>query len=118
MELNKNDLFNFVKKIIIQSRLKVYRTANAEVTESHWQMGKLIVEDDQQGKARAGYEKSTSKNLSQQFTIEFGKEFNKSNIKTFFKAFPIYDALRHEFRWVHYILLSRRANHRPSASYL
>ncbi|MDY0907746.1 DUF1016 N-terminal domain-containing protein [Pedobacter sp. CFBP9032] len=118
MELNKNDLFNFVKKIIIQSHLKVYRTANPEVTESYWQIGKLIVDDDQQGKAQADYEKSTSKNLSQQFTIGFGKGFNESNISTFFKAFPIYDALRRELSWVHYILLSRRANLTAPAFYL
>jgi len=118
MELNKNDLFNFVKKIIIQSRLKFYRTANPEVTESYWQMGKLIVEDDQQGNARANYEKSTLKNLSQQFTIGFGKGFNEINISTFFNAFPIYDALRRELNWMNYNLLSRRANLIPSASYL
>lgn len=118
MELNKNDLFNFVKKIIIQSHLKVYRTANPEVTESYWQISKLIVEDDQKGKARADYEKSTSKNLSQQFTIGFGKGFNESNIRIFFKALPIYDALRHELSWVHYPLLSRRANLTAPAFYL
>lgn len=76
------------------------------------------MEDDQQGKARADYEKSTSKNLSQQFTFGFGKGFNESNIRIFFKVFLIYDALRHELSWVHYPLLSRRANLTPSAFYL
>ncbi|MFD2288347.1 DUF1016 family protein [Pedobacter petrophilus] len=110
MELSKSDLFSIVKEIIIQSRLKVFRAANSALLESYWQIGKLIVEDEQNGKARADYGKSTLKNLSQQLTLEFGKGFDESNlrnIRSFFKAFPIRDALRHELSWTHYRLLSR-----------
>ena len=121
MELAKNDLFSIVKEIIIQSRLKVYRAANSELIESYRQIGKLIVEDEQQGKARADYGKSTLKNLSQQLTLEFGKGFderNLRNIRSFFKAFPIWYALRTELSWTHYRLLSQIANLKPSAFYL
>ena len=61
MELAKSDLFSVVKEIIIQSRLKVYRAANSELLESYWQISKLIVEDEQQGKAQTDYGKSTLK---------------------------------------------------------
>ena len=97
MELSKNDLFNAIKEIINQSRLKVFRTANSALLESYWQIGKLIVEDEQQGKLRADYGKATLKNLSNQLTLEFGKGFDESNlrnIRSFYKAFPIASALR------------------------
>ncbi|MCX2584262.1 DUF1016 N-terminal domain-containing protein [Pedobacter sp. MR22-3] len=104
MELAKSDLFSIVKKIIIRSRLKVYRAANAELSESYWQIDKLIIEDEQEDKARADYGKSTLKNLSRQLTLEFGKGFDESNlrnIRSFFKAFPICNALRTELSWIH-----------------
>ncbi|MDN3586881.1 PDDEXK nuclease domain-containing protein [Pedobacter aquatilis] len=110
MEISNNDLFSAIKEIITQSRLKVFRAANSALLESYWQIGKLIIEDEQKGKLRADYGKSTLGNLSQQLTNEFGKGFDESNlrnIRTFYKSFPIRDALRHELSWTHYRLLSR-----------
>ncbi|WP_025143914.1 YhcG family protein [Pedobacter jeongneungensis] len=110
MELSKNELFNAIKQIISQSRLKVFRAANSALLESYWQIGKLIIEDEQQGKLRAAYGKETLKNLSTQLTLEFGKGFderNLNNMRSFYSAFPIWYALRTELSWTHYRLLSR-----------
>jgi predicted nuclease of restriction endonuclease-like (RecB) superfamily len=110
MELSKNELFNAIKEIISQSRMKVFRAANSALLESYWQIGKLIVEDEQQGKLRAAYGKETLKNLSTQLTLEFGKGFderNLNNMRSFYSAFPIWYALRTELSWTHYRLLSR-----------
>ncbi len=110
MDLLGNHLFLAVKEIILQSRLSVFRMANSALLESYWQIGKLIIEDEQQGKQRADYGKSTLKNLSKQLTQEFGRGFDESNlrnIRIFYKAFPIRDALRHELSWTHYRLISR-----------
>jgi len=110
MELSTNELFIAIKEIINQSRLKIFRAANSALLQSYWQIGKLIVEDEQQGKLRAAYGKETLKNLSIQLTLEFGKGFDESNlrnIRSFYKSFPIRDALRHELSWTHYRLLSR-----------
>ncbi|WAC40843.1 PDDEXK nuclease domain-containing protein [Pedobacter sp. SL55] len=110
MELAENVLFNAIKEIIVQSRLRVFRMANSALLESYWHIGKLIVEDEQQEKHRADYGKATLKVLSKQLTLEFGKGFDESNlrnIRSFYRAFPIRDALRHELSWTHYRLLSR-----------
>jgi len=110
MELSKNELFNAIKEIISQSRLKVFRAANSALLESYWQIGKLIVEDEQQGKLRAEYGAATLRILSNQLTLEFGKGFderNLNNMRSFYSAFPIWYALRTELSWTHYRLLSR-----------
>lgn len=110
MELSDNILFNAIKEIIIQSRLKVFRMANSTLLESYWHIGKLIVEDEQQGKLRADYGKSILKTLSKQLTLEFGKGFddrNLNNMRAFYKAFPIWYAVRTELSWTHYRLISR-----------
>ncbi|SOD15182.1 PDDEXK nuclease domain-containing protein [Pedobacter xixiisoli] len=110
MELAENILFNSIKEIILQSRLRVFRMANSALLETYWHMGKLIVEDEQQGKHRADYGKATLKKLSKQLSLEFGKGFdytNLTNIRKFYLAFPILDALRQELSWTHYRIISK-----------
>jgi predicted nuclease of restriction endonuclease-like (RecB) superfamily len=110
MEISEDSLFQSVKEIITQSREKVFRIANSTLLLTYWQIGKLIVEDEQQGKERAEYGKYTLKNLSKKLTLEFGKGFDESNLRnmrSFYHSFPICDALRHELSWTHYRLLIR-----------
>jgi predicted nuclease of restriction endonuclease-like (RecB) superfamily len=76
----------------------------------YWKIGHLIVEDEQHGNAKAQYGKAVLKNLAQQLTIEFGNGFDESNlrnIRQFYLAFPIRDAVRHELSWTHYRIISR-----------
>lgn len=110
MKLANGDLFNAIKEIITQSRLRVFRIANTALLQSYWHIGKLIIEDEQQGKLRADYGKATLNTLSKQLTLEFGKGFderNLNNMRAFYRAFPIWYAMRTELSWTHYRLLSR-----------
>ncbi|MGE8537234.1 DUF1016 family protein [Chryseobacterium sp. D764] len=113
MEISEDFLFQSVKEIIKQSREKVFRIANSTLLLTYWKIGKLIVEDEQQGKERAEYGKYTLKKLSQKFTLEFGKGFdytNLSNMRKFYTAFPIVDTLSQQLSWSHYRLLSNQDN--------
>lgn len=113
MEISEDSLFQSVKEIIRQSREKVFRIANSTLLLTYWQIGKLIVEDEQQGKERAEYGKYTLKNLSQKLTLEFGKGFdytNLSNMRKFYMTFPIIDAVRQQLSWTHYRLLFKIDN--------
>ena len=76
----------------------------------YWQIGYLIVGNEQQGNTKAIYGKGVLRNLAEQLTHEFGKGFDESNlrnIRQFYIAFPIRDALRHELSWTHYRIISR-----------
>jgi hypothetical protein len=61
MKPSNLDLIDSIKEIIISARKRVYRMANSALLETYWQIGKLIVEDEQMGKAKAQYGKSTLK---------------------------------------------------------
>lgn len=107
MRKGEADLFHSIKEIILQSRERIFRMANSALLE-YWQIGRLIVEDEQQGNVKAEYGKGVLKNLAGQLTLEFGKGFdytNLTNMRKFFLAFPILDALRQELSWTHYRLL-------------
>ncbi|MEY4877021.1 MAG: hypothetical protein RL708_2170 [Bacteroidota bacterium] len=110
MKLQDNTVFESIKEVILLSRQRVYRMANSALLETYWTIGKLIIEDEQQGNSKAEYGRATLKNLAQQLTLEFGKGFDDSNLRnmrTFYKSFPIRDTLRHELSWSHYRLISR-----------
>jgi len=110
MEMDSNSIYQTIKDIILVSRQRVYRVANSALLETYWQIGKIIVEDEQQGMAKAEYGKATLKNLAKQLTLEFGKGFDDSNLRnmrSFYQAFPIRDTLRHELSWSHYRQLAR-----------
>ncbi|MFN8394744.1 MAG: PDDEXK nuclease domain-containing protein [Bacteroidia bacterium] len=114
-------LVNSIRSVIEYARTHVYRMANTVLLESYWKIGRLIVEDEQDGAHRAGYGKSTLKNLAKQLTEDYGKGFDESNLRnmrSFFLAFPKCDALRHELSWTHYRLLSRIENENKRSYYL
>lgn len=110
MSLTDSHLLQSIKDIILESRKRVFRITNTALLQTYWQIGKLIIEDEQQGKSKATYGEATLKTLASQLTFEFGKGFdytNLTNMRKFYQAFPIVDTLRQELSWSHYRLLSR-----------
>lgn len=64
---------------------------------AYWEVGRLVVEEEQQGKDRAEYGKALIAELSTQLTKDFGKGFtvrNLRNMRAFYLAFPIWHSLR------------------------
>jgi predicted nuclease of restriction endonuclease-like (RecB) superfamily len=74
----------------------------------YWQIGKIIFEEQQQGKDRAEYGKYLIKSISNEFQPQFGKGFSVRQLeryRQFYRQFPIASALRSQFNWTHYKLL-------------
>jgi predicted nuclease of restriction endonuclease-like (RecB) superfamily len=108
--MDQTQLLDSIKKVITESRQRVFRMANTALLQTYWQIGKLIIDEEQNGNEKAEYGKATLRNLAKQLTLEFGKGFdytNLTNMRKFFLAFPILDALRQELSWTHYRLLCR-----------
>ncbi|MCL9770694.1 PDDEXK nuclease domain-containing protein [Flavobacterium sp. HXWNR69] len=110
MSLTNELFFNTIREVILISRQKVYRSVNFVLLETYWNIGKLIVEEEQQGEVRAIYGSNLLKNLSKELTLEFGKGFdytNLTNMRKFYLSFSNIDALRQELSWTHYRILSK-----------
>ncbi len=106
-------LFSAVANIISAARQLAYRNSNNILLNMYWQIGQLIVEEEQGGKQKAVYGKAVLKQLSVQLTLEFGKGFderNLNNMRAFYHAFPIWNAVRTELSWTHYRMISRIEN--------
>ena len=73
------------------ARQTAARSVNALMTASYWEIGRRIVEAEQQGKRRAGYGEQLMERLSTDLTAQFGRGFgvnNLENMRRFFLAYP------------------------------
>lgn len=68
-----NQLFVKIAALIEIARNKVATTVNLAMVHTYFDIGKMIVEDEQQGKARADYGKHILKELSIRLNEKFGK---------------------------------------------
>ncbi len=103
------------------ARAKVFQQVNSELIRLYWNIGRLIVEDEQREPAGQPMAKQVLKQLSGQLTLEFGKGFDESNLKNmriFYHAFPKRDALRQELSRTHYRILSRVENKQERIQYM
>jgi len=106
-------LLNDLRSLLKQSRQQLQQNINTTMVHTYWQVGRLIVEQEQQGSERATYGKQVLKQLSTVLTAEFGKGFDSSNLRnmrSFYLVFPKYDAVRHKLSWTHYRSLIRIDN--------
>ncbi|TVR37576.1 MAG: DUF1016 domain-containing protein [Cryomorphaceae bacterium] len=101
-------LYDEIRQIIEEARNTVYRTANFAMVQAYWNVGRLIVEQEQKGKERAKYGEELIRQLSEQLTSEYGRGFTATNLKymrQFYSTFEKSHALRDELTWTHYRLL-------------
>jgi hypothetical protein len=91
-QLISPQLLNDIRQLLSQSRQALVQSVNSAMVQTYWQVGRLIVEHEQQGQARAGYGKQALAQLAQSLTAEFGKGFDTSNLRymrRFYLTYPI-----------------------------
>lgn len=79
--LQNKVIFQQVAELLQNARQQVLRTVNSTMTITYFEIGRIIVEEEQNGKDRAEYGKQLLKGLSQQLTEEFGKGFSIRNLE-------------------------------------
>lgn len=75
-DLQNKVIFQQVAELLQNARQQVLRTVNSTMTITYYEIGRIIVEEEQNGKDRAEYGKQLLKGLSQQLIKEFGKGFS------------------------------------------
>lgn len=79
--LRLNTLADSIAAHIAQARAQVRQTVNSAMVQSYWHIGRLIVEDEQQGQQRAEYGKQQLQQLSTALTARLGKGFDVTNLR-------------------------------------
>ena len=80
MEIS-NNYINEIKKILKNARQKAYTAVNSAMVEAYWEIGRRIVEEEQNGEERAEYGNEILQNLSKELTEEFGKGYSYRTLR-------------------------------------
>ena len=116
----RGEFYDSIAEVLRAARSNAYRAVNFVMVEAYWDIGRMIVEEEQHGKERAEYGAALIKNLSIRLTEEFGKGFTERNlwqIRQFYLVFPPegpqsqkLHTLCAQLTWSHYRLLMRVEN--------
>ena len=76
----RHEFYESVADLLRTARGKAYRAVNTVMVEAYWNVGRMIVEEEQQGEKRAEYGKALIRTLSERLTLEFGAGFGETNL--------------------------------------
>ena len=99
------DVFDNIKQLMDQARNRVSREVNTILVQTYWEIGRIIVEDEQGNLERAEYGKKLIADLSKRLTKEYGKGFSRANLqnmRSFYLLYPICQTLSGKLSWSHY----------------
>lgn len=116
--------FTQIVDLLQSARSRVLQTVNQTMVITYFEIGRMIVEEEQDGKERAEYGKQILKDLSKVLTQEFGKGFSVKNLERMRTFYQIYgksstllsksentkrQTMTDEFKlsWSHYLKLMR-----------
>ena len=133
IEKNINaDFYNKVIQLLNVARKSVVQAVNKTMVYTYFEIGRIIVKEEQKGKTRAEYGKKILKELSEKLSKEFGRGFsvdNLENMRRFYLAYSIpektsrksttrksetvsriSDNIDFQVSWSHYLFLIRIDN--------
>lgn len=106
-------LLQQVQTVLRAARQQAHRSVNRVMVEAYWQVGRLIVADEQAGQARAAYGARVLDQLAERLKGEFGAGFSAANLRNFrqfhltFRWGEICDTPCSELSWSHWRSLMR-----------
>jgi len=89
-----NQLFSRISELIEQARANVATVVNLTMVHTYYEVGRMIIDEEQQGKERAAYGKAVLRDLSARLSEKFGKGFsvdNLQNMRRFYSVYSIYE---------------------------
>lgn len=116
------NFYNKVKELLHIARKTVVQKVNKTMVVTYFEIGKIIVEEEQKGKERAEYGKQLTRELSTRLSREFGKGFSITNIQQMRSFYLIYQkqqtlsvnsvkqqipSANFNLSWSHYLKLMR-----------
>ncbi|WP_294310515.1 PDDEXK nuclease domain-containing protein [uncultured Chryseobacterium sp.] len=124
--LTNEQLLKNISALLENARNKVVVAVNQTIVLTYFELGRMIVEDEQHGESRAEYGKAVLKDLSLHLTKRFGKGFSQRNLeqmRQFYLSYSIPQTLSAEsenintiqqsslikfnLSWSHYLKLMR-----------
>ena len=101
-------LLQHISETYTQGRMQAVQAVNTHITQTYWQVGRQIVEFEQDGKARAEYGKALISKLASDLSLRHGKGFSRTNLismRLLYLRYPISQTLSDLLGWSHWVEL-------------
>lgn len=101
-ELNK--LADNIACLVNETKSRLAQTVNLTLVATYWNIGKYIVEFEQQGNAKAKYGTSLLSSLAKLLRMKLGKGYshpNLNNMRKFYLYYPIFQTVSEKLSWSH-----------------
>jgi predicted nuclease of restriction endonuclease-like (RecB) superfamily len=105
---NYSNLVESIGQLLNSSRKQVSRVVNEILLRTYWEIGKVIVEYEQNGGEKAEYGSRLLTKLSKDLRLKYGKGFSKSNVylmRLLYLKYPKFQTLSGKLSWSHYVEL-------------
>lgn len=121
-QLLSDDFINKISSLLNNARNKVVNAVNHTMVLTYFEIGRMIVEEEQKGQERAEYGKFLLAEISAKLIQDFGKGFSETNLKQMRQFYLIYSkgqTASDEFKlsWSHYLKLMRIENEKERSFY-
>jgi predicted nuclease of restriction endonuclease-like (RecB) superfamily len=119
IELQGDDMkfYEQVSELLTEARSCAKRQLDSIIVTTYFEMGRMIVEREQQGQKRARYGSNLIKGLSEYLTEHYGKGFSVVNLQNIRKFYQVYASsiqqtasAKFVLTWSHYQILMRVDN--------
>jgi predicted nuclease of restriction endonuclease-like (RecB) superfamily len=98
-------LLDRIGECLALGRQRAVEQVNSLLVETYWQIGRYIVEFEQEGKERADYGSRLLQELSRDLKVAYGKGFSRSNLqymRLFYLAYENCQTVSSKLSWSHY----------------
>ena len=91
-ETKVTELFDKISTLIEEARLRVSTTINIAEVYTKYNVGRYIVEDEQEGGYKAGYGKQVLKQISKKLESRFGEGWSVDTLERCRKFYTLYSS--------------------------
>jgi predicted nuclease of restriction endonuclease-like (RecB) superfamily len=110
-------LYTKIEQLLAHARKKVFKQVNKTMVYTYFEIGRIIVENEQGGSEYASYGKGLLKSISKRLSKDFGKGFsidNLENMRKFYLGYSNSETVSRnleipdfQLSWSHYLKLVR-----------
>ena len=108
LEKNNKKMIQEITNLVNEVKENLSKEINKSIIYVYWNIGRVIVSNENEHNNRLEYGKEVLKELSDELTKYLGKGYSVSNLKymrIFYKAYPNFDKINPKLSWSHYMEL-------------
>ena len=105
LEKNGKKMIQEITNLVEEVKSSLSNEINKSIIYVYWNIGRIIVSNENEFNNRLEYGKEILKGLSDELTKYLGKGYSMSNLKymrVFYKTYPNFDELNEKLSWSHY----------------